>query len=160
MTPESTRKQWGNDGSTGLSRIRRLVPKRPVQLFCPGQRKRWSWPFVGIPYGYTQEFAERPFRQLEAFGSYGFPASYAASFALIAYVSSWLKCHHPDVFCAALLNSQPMGLYAPPRIVRKAREHEIEVRPICVNQSRWVCTPEGRSESARLAGFASVCDRS
>ncbi|WP_291366633.1 error-prone DNA polymerase [Acetobacter sp. UBA5411] len=104
-----------------------------------------------VANGYTQEFAERTFRQLEGFGSYGFPESHAASFALIAYASSWLKCHHPDVFCAALLNSQPMGFYAPAQIVRDAREHGVEVRPICVNQSRWDCTLEGRSGSGRLA---------
>ncbi|MGH7122639.1 MAG: error-prone DNA polymerase [Acetobacteraceae bacterium] len=92
--------------------------------------------------GYTKEFAERTFRQIEGFGSYGFPESHAASFALIAYASSWLKCHHPDVFCAALLNSQPMGFYAPAQIVRDAREHGIEVRPVSVNASRFDCTLE------------------
>lgn len=104
-----------------------------------------------VANGYTQDFADRTFRQLEGFGSYGFPESHAASFALIAYASSWMKCHHPDVFCAALLNSQPMGFYAPAQIVRDAREHGVEVRPVCVNQSRWDCTLEGRPGSARLA---------
>ncbi|MFT8720428.1 error-prone DNA polymerase [Acetobacter sp.] len=104
-----------------------------------------------VANGYTQEFAERTFRHLEGFGSYGFPESHAASFALIAYASSWMKCHHPDVFCAALLNSQPMGFYAPAQIVRDAREHGVEVRPVCVNHSRWDCTLEGRPGSARLA---------
>ncbi|NTZ93025.1 error-prone DNA polymerase [Agrobacterium tumefaciens] len=92
--------------------------------------------------GYEQEFAERIFKQLEGFGSYGFPESHAASFALIAYASSWLKCHHPDIFCTAILNSQPMGFYAPAQIVRDARDHGVEVRPVCVNNSRFDCTLE------------------
>jgi error-prone DNA polymerase len=95
-----------------------------------------------VERGYTQEFAEKTFGQLEGFGSYGFPESHAASFALIAYASSWLKCWHPEVFCAALLNSQPMGFYAPAQIVRDARQHGVEVRPVCVNASRWDCTLE------------------
>lgn len=99
-----------------------------------------------VANGYEQDFAERTFRQLEGFGSYGFPESHAASFALIAYASSWMKCWHPDVFCAALLNSQPMGFYAPAQIVRDAQQHGVEVRPVCVNASRWDCTlePDGR----------------
>ena len=92
--------------------------------------------------GYSTEFAARVVRQLEGFGSYGFPESHAASFALIAYTSCWLKWWHPDVFCTALLNAQPMGFYAPAQIVRDAREHGVEVRPICVNASRWDCTLE------------------
>ena len=92
--------------------------------------------------GYEPAFAEQTFKQLEGFGSYGFPESHAASFALLAYASSWLKCWHPEVFCAALLNSQPMGFYAPAQIVRDAREHGVEVRPVCVNASRWDCTLE------------------
>ena len=95
-----------------------------------------------VANGYEQAFAERTFSQLEGFGSYGFPESHAASFALIAYASSWLKCHHPDVFCAALLNAQPMGFYAPAQIVRDAIEHGVEVRPVCINRSRWDCTLE------------------
>ena len=95
-----------------------------------------------VANGYTREFAERTFRQIEGFGSYGFPESHAASFALIAYASSWMKCHHPDVFCAALLNAQPMGFYAPAQIVRDAVTHGVEVRPVCVNASRWDCTLE------------------
>ena len=86
-----------------------------------------------IGNGYTRDFAERTFKQIEGFGSYGFPESHAASFAKIAYASSWMKCHHPDVFCAALLNAQPMGFYAPAQIVRDAREHGVEVRPVCIN---------------------------
>ncbi len=95
-----------------------------------------------IKNGYSKEFAEKTFSQLEGFGSYGFPESHAASFALIAYASNYVKCHFPDVFCAALLNSQPMGFYAPAQIVRDAREHEVEVRPVCINRSRWDCTLE------------------
>jgi len=95
-----------------------------------------------VANGYTQEFAERTFKQIEGFGSYGFPESHAASFALIAYASSWIKCHHPDVFCAALLNAQPMGFYAPAQIVRDAVAHGVEVRPVCMNASRWDCTLE------------------
>jgi error-prone DNA polymerase len=106
-----------------------------------------------VARGYTRDFAERTFRQIEGFGSYGFPESHAASFALIAYASAWLKCHHPDIFCAALLNAQPMGFYAPAQIVRDAREHGVEVRPVCVNASRWDCTLEpsaGRTLALRL----------
>ena len=99
-----------------------------------------------VARGYEQAFAEKTFSQLEGFGSYGFPESHAASFALIAYASSWLKCHHPDVFCTALLNAQPMGFYAPAQIVRDARDHGVEVRPICVNASRWDCTLEPAGE--------------
>jgi error-prone DNA polymerase len=95
--------------------------------------------------GYRREFAERTFKQIEGFGSYGFPESHAASFAKIAYASSWMKCHHPDVFCAALLNAQPMGFYAPAQIVRDAREHGVEVRPVCINASRWDCTLEEKA---------------
>ncbi|KXV02677.1 DNA polymerase [Gluconobacter potus] len=104
--------------------------------------------------GYEQDFAEQTFSQLEGFGSYGFPESHAASFALIAYASAWMKCHYPDVFCAALLNSQPMGFYAPSQIVQDAQRHGVEVRPICVNASRWDCTLErgrnGRHAAVRL----------
>ena len=95
-----------------------------------------------VARGYAEEFASRTFTQLEGFGSYGFPESHAASFALLAYASSWLKCWHPDVFCAALLNAQPMGFYAPAQIVRDAREHGVEVRPVCVQTSRWDCVLE------------------
>src|SRR5262249_4298578 len=97
--------------------------------------------------GYERDFAEKTFRQLEGFGSYGFPESHAASFALIAYASSWMKCWHPDVFCAALLNAQPMGFYAPAQIVRDARAHGVEVRPVDVNHSFWDCTLEPAAPS-------------
>ncbi|WP_010161711.1 error-prone DNA polymerase [Sphingomonas sp. PAMC 26617] len=106
-----------------------------------------------VARGYPRDFAERTFRQLEGFGSYGFPESHAASFAKIAYASCWMKHHHPDAFCAALMNAQPMGFYAPAQIVRDAREHGVEVRPACVNASRWDCTLEptgGRYLAVRL----------
>jgi error-prone DNA polymerase len=98
-------------------------------------------------------FAERLVKQIEGFGSYGFPESHAASFAKIAYASSWMKCHHPDVFCAALLNAQPMGFYAPAQIVRDARAHGVEVRPVCVLESEWDTTllaAAGRSRGLPL----------
>ncbi|KQT31246.1 DNA polymerase [Sphingomonas sp. Leaf412] len=105
--------------------------------------------------GITQDFADRLVKQIEGFGSYGFPESHAASFAKIAYASSWMKCHHPDVFCAALLNAQPMGFYAPAQIVRDAREHGVEVRPVCVLESGWdtmLVEGEGDGESPLPAG--------
>ena len=104
-----------------------------------------------VANGYEQEFAEQTFKQLEGFGSYGFPESHAASFALIAYASSWVKCWHPDVFCAALLNAQPMGFYAPAQIVRDAQAHGVEIRPVCVNASRWDCTLEPTDDDGRFA---------
>ncbi|MBO9579721.1 MAG: error-prone DNA polymerase [Sphingobium sp.] len=87
--------------------------------------------------GYRQDFAERCFRQIEGFGSYGFPESHAQSFARLVYVSARMKCHHPAVFACALLNSQPMGFYAPAQLVRDAAEHGVEIRPIDVNASGW-----------------------
>jgi DNA-directed DNA polymerase III PolC len=100
--------------------------------------------------GYDEDFAERCFSQIEGFGSYGFPESHAASFALLVYASSWLKRHHPGIFACALLNSQPMGFYAPAQIVRDAREHGVEVRPICINRSHWDNVME-RTETGDLA---------
>jgi error-prone DNA polymerase len=87
--------------------------------------------------GYQREYAQRVFKQLEGFGSYGFPESHAASFALLVYVSSWIKCYYPDVFAGALLNSMPMGFYQPAQIVIDARKHGVEVRPVDVNLSIW-----------------------
>ena len=87
--------------------------------------------------GYEQDFAERCFKQIEGFGDYGFPESHSASFSKLVYVSSWLKCHYPAVFACGLLNSQPMGFYAPAQIVRDAREHGVEVREVDVNHSSW-----------------------
>ncbi|MGB0967788.1 MAG: error-prone DNA polymerase [Halocynthiibacter sp.] len=98
--------------------------------------------------GYTEDFANQCFSQIEGFGEYGFPESHAAAFAMLAYVSAWLKCHHPAIFACALLNSQPMGFYAPAQIVRDAREHQVEVRPICVNASAWDNMLERRTDGA------------
>ncbi|MFZ5748830.1 MAG: error-prone DNA polymerase [Pseudomonadota bacterium] len=98
-----------------------------------------------VARGYTRDFAERTFKQIEGFGSYGFPESHAASFAKIAYASCWMKHHHPDIFCAALLNAQPMGFYAPAQIVRDARDHGVEIRPVCINASRWDTGVEGHA---------------
>ena len=98
--------------------------------------------------GYSPEVADRCFGQIEGFADYGFPESHAAAFAMLAYVSAWLKCHHPAVFACALLNSQPMGFYAPAQIVRDVREHGVEVRPICVNNSDWDNTLERRADGA------------
>ena len=108
--------------------------------------------------GYAPDFAERCFKQIEGFGTYGFPESHAASFALLVYVSAWMKCHHPEVFAAALLNSQPMGFYAPAQIVRDAREHGVEVRPVDVNASDWDCTlePGGENGLALRLGLRQV----
>jgi error-prone DNA polymerase len=117
-------------------------------LFLRGMRKN----------GYDDDFAERCFSQIEGFGSYGFPESHAASFALLVYASSWIKCHHPGIFACALLNSQPMGFYAPAQIVRDAREHGVSVRPICVNASFWdnVMEPDGKGGLALRLGFRQI----
>src|SRR6185369_14408643 len=98
-----------------------------------------------VARGYDPAFAARCFSQIQGFGEYGFPESHAASFANLVYVSCWMKCYYPDVFAAALLNSQPMGFYAPAQIVRDAREHGVEVRPADVNHSDWDCTLESLS---------------
>ncbi|CAN5861451.1 error-prone DNA polymerase [soil metagenome] len=108
-----------------------------------------------VANGIPREFAERCFEQIKGFSEYGFPESHAASFALLVYASSYMKCHHPGIFCAALLNSQPMGFYAPAQLVRDAREHGVEVRPIDVHRSRWDCTmeydvPDRRCPAVRL----------
>ncbi|RKD86360.1 error-prone DNA polymerase [Mangrovibacterium diazotrophicum] len=111
-----------------------------------------------IRKGYTNEFAERVFKQIEGFGSYGFPESHAASFALLVYISSWIKCYYPDIFAAALLNSQPMGFYQPAQIVIDARKHGVMVRPVDVNYSDWDNTLEekdGHYCAVRL-GFRQV----
>ena len=110
--------------------------------------------------GYPAEFAERCFNQIKGFGEYGFPESHAASFAHLVYVSAWIKCHYPAAFAAALLNSQPMGFYAPAQIVRCAREHGVEAREADVNHSLWDCTLEpacaqvARSAVAHKNAFA------
>ena len=115
-----------------------------------------------VARGYAREFAERCFHQIEGFGEYGFPESHAASFALLVYVSAWLKRHHPAAFACGLLNSQPMGFYAPAQIVRDAREHGVEVRAVDVNHSAWDCTLERAASGApalrlgfrQIKGFA------
>ena len=108
--------------------------------------------------GYEPDFAERCFGQIEGFGSYGFPESHAASFALLVYASAWLKRHHPGIFACALLNSQPMGFYAPAQIVRDAREHGVAVRPVCINASTWdnVMEPDGKGGLALRLGFRQI----
>jgi error-prone DNA polymerase len=101
--------------------------------------------------GYDRTFAVRCFEQIKGFGEYGFPESHAASFAILVYISAWMKCRYPDVFAAALLNSQPMGFYAPSQIVRDAQEHGVDVRPPDVNISDWDCALEREpSPSAQL----------
>jgi error-prone DNA polymerase len=108
--------------------------------------------------GYDVDFAQRCFSQIEGFGSYGFPESHAASFALLVYASAWIKCHHPDIFACALLNSQPMGFYAPAQIVRDARAHGVEVRGVAINDSYWdnVMEPDGRGGLALRLGFRQI----
>ncbi|BDC52781.1 error-prone DNA polymerase 2 [Bryobacterales bacterium F-183] len=101
--------------------------------------------------GYSDDFAERCFSQIEGFGTYGFPEAHAISFANLVYVSAWIKCHYPDVFCAALLNSQPMGFYAPAQLVRDARDHGVKILPIDVNHSGWETTLEHIEGDARCA---------
>ena len=111
-----------------------------------------------VKNGYDRGFAERCYKQLEGFGSYGFPESHAAAFAQLAYVSAWLKCHYPDVFACALLNSLPMGFYEPAQIVIDARKHGVEVRPVDINHSGWDNTLEeqrGKYRALRL-GFRQV----
>jgi error-prone DNA polymerase len=108
--------------------------------------------------GYTEEFALRVFKQIEGFGSYGFPESHAASFALLVYISSWIKCYYPDIFAVALLNSQPMGFYQPAQIVIDSRKHGVTVRAVDINYSQWDNTLEemdGRYCAVRL-GFRQV----
>lgn len=108
--------------------------------------------------GYTEEFALRVFKQLEGFGSYGFPESHAASFALLVYVSSWIKCYYPDVFACALLNSMPMGFYQPAQIVIDAQKHGVEVRPVDINLSEWDNILEEQTGSYRALrlGFRQI----
>ncbi|MFN3163970.1 MAG: OB-fold nucleic acid binding domain-containing protein, partial [Pseudohongiellaceae bacterium] len=106
--------------------------------------------------GYERDFAEQLFKQIKGFGDYGFPESHSASFALIAYVSSWFKCYHPAAFCCGLLNSQPMGFYAPAQLIQDARRHGVEVRAIAINYSDYDCTlelPDGFNKLARHDEF-------
>jgi DNA polymerase III alpha subunit len=120
--------------------------------------------FIGgmLARGYDEDFAKRCFAQIEGFGSYGFPESHAASFALLVYASAWIKRHHPGIFACALLNSQPMGFYAPAQIVRDAREHGVIVLPPCIqsshwdNRMEWVDRPETAPELALRLGFRQI----
>ena len=108
--------------------------------------------------GYGKDFSERCFSQIEGFGSYGFPESHAASFALLVYASAWIKCHHPAVFACALLNSQPMGFYAPAQILSDAQAHDVTIYPICINNSYWDNTLE-TDKNGKLAlrlGFRQI----
>ena len=111
-----------------------------------------------IKRGYDEDFAERVFRQLEGFSGYGFPESHAASFALLVYASAWLRHHHPEVYCAAILNSQPMGFYAPAQLVADAKRHCVEVRPVDINASTWDCSlePDGKGALAVRLGFRMI----
>ena len=101
--------------------------------------------------GYSEAFAERIYSQIQGFGEYGFPESHSASFALLAYISAWLKCHEPAAFTAALLNSQPMGYYAPAQLLQDAARHGVQVRPADVNQSAWDCSLEADGVASRPA---------
>jgi error-prone DNA polymerase len=109
-----------------------------------GDLARFEERLIGgmLQRGYTEDFARRIFSQIQGFGEYGFPESHSASFALLVYVSAWLKCYEPAAFCCALLNSQPMGFYAPQQLVRSVREHGVEVRPVDVGHSEWDSTLE------------------
>lgn len=118
-------------------------------------------PFVNgmIANGCERDFAERCFKQIEGFGTYGFPESHAASFAILVYASSWVKCHHPDVFLAAILNAQPLGFYAPAQLVGCARNHGVVVLPVDINHSRWDCTLEEQQPDGKHAvrlGFRQI----
>lgn len=135
--------------------------RRSMATFkAKGKVSDWEKKLVDgmIRNGYEEIFARRVFRQLEGFGSYGFPESHAASFALLVYVSSWIKCHYPDVFATALLNSMPMGFYQPAQIIIDARKHGVEVRPVDINHSDWDYTLEassGKYRAIRL-GFRQI----
>ena len=109
-----------------------------------------------VEKGYDRDYAERIFRQIEGFGEYGFPESHAVSFALLAYKSAWVKRHHPDAFLAALLNSQPMGFYQPAQLVRDARAHGVEVRPVDVQISGWDSTLEPGDQKAKQGEAANA----
>ncbi|MEO4043895.1 error-prone DNA polymerase [Hoeflea sp. CAU 1731] len=112
-----------------------------------------------VANGYEQDFAEHCFSQIEGFGEYGFPESHAASFALLVYVSCWLKCYYPDVFCAAILNAQPMGFYAPAQLIRDAREHGVAMRGVDVNHSDWLSTLEACTPAELEAAPGAVARR-
>lgn len=135
--------------------------RRSMATFkAKGKVSDWEVKLVAgmMAKGYQEDFSRRVFRQLEGFGSYGFPESHAASFALLVYISSYIKCYYPDVFAAALLNSMPMGFYQPAQIIIDARKHGVEVRPVDINHSHWDNTLEeksGRYHALRL-GFRQI----
>ena len=126
----------------------------------PGSVESFKTRFLAgcIERGYDRTFAENCFKQLEGFSGYGFPESHAASFALLVYASSWIKCHHPEVFCCALLNSQPMGFYAPAQIIRDAKAHGVKILPVCAEHSYWdnVLEPAGDGRLAVRLGFRQI----
>ncbi|CAM3445537.1 Error-prone DNA polymerase [Flavobacterium longum] len=135
--------------------------RRSMATFkAKGKVSDWERKLVDgmVQKGYEEHFAKRVFRQLEGFGSYGFPESHAASFALLVYVSSWIKCYYPDVFATALLNSMPMGFYQPAQIVIDARRHGVNVRPVDINHSFWDNVLEEKSGNyhALRLGFRQV----
>ena len=145
-------------GDADRRRRRRLHPSRgrPIAPLALPPSSAWAPSAASVTAssrgmlsrGYDADFADRCFAQIEGFGSYGFPESHAASFARLVYISAWLKCHHQAIFTCALLNSQPMGFYAPAQLVRDARDHGVEVRPVSVNHSFWDCTIEPRPDGA------------
>lgn len=136
-----------------LRRAMAAWKRKGDQIYRFGQKLIDGMMKNGIP----RSFAERCFEQIKGFSEYGFPESHAASFALLVYASAWLKCHYPAEFAAAILNSQPMGFYAPAQLIRDAKEHSVVVRPIDVNHSAWDCTvePDGALRlGMRLVGGA------
>ena len=135
--------------------------RRAMATFrSPGTIHKLETKMIGgmVERGYKPDFAQRCFNQIKGFGDYGFPESHAQAFAHLAYVSSWLKCHHPAVFTCALLNSQPMGFYAPAQLVRDARDHGVEVREIDINASHWDNILERRDDDslALRVGFRQI----
>lgn len=146
-----------NFSSADANRLRRAM----ATFRNLGTIKKFREKMVGgmAERGYQREFAERCFKQIEGFGSYGFPESHAQSFARLVYVSAWIKCHHPAVFAACLLNSQPMGFYAPAQLVRDAQQHGVDVRPIDVNFSHWdngLEDCEGKHPHALRLGYRQI----
>jgi error-prone DNA polymerase len=134
------------DQADGLRRSMAAWKRKGDAIYRYGQRLVEGM----LANGYSREFADRCFEQIKGFSEYGFPESHAASFAILVYVSSWLKRHHPAAFTAALINSQPMGFYRPAQIVRDAREHGVDVRPIDANRSAWDCALEDGGRAIRL----------
>ena len=135
--------------------------RRSMATFkAKGKVSDWQKKLVSgmMAKGYKEDFANRVFKQLEGFGSYGFPESHAASFALLVYISSWIKCYYPDVFAAALLNSQPMGFYQPAQIVIDAKKHGVEVLPADINYSWWdnLLEPRGEKYCPLRLGFRQI----